>query len=70
VASPTQTLLPTRLLLRMEAQHPSHRVPGSTGSRNGNEERGTPIFNTIWNDEYTTSARPKLTWIEIQVNLG
>jgi hypothetical protein len=38
------------------------------------EERGTPINNTInntiWNDEYTASTRPKLTWIVIQVNLG
>ena len=49
---------------------PSHRVLGSTRSRNGNEERGTPIFNIVWNDEYTASTHPKLTWIEIQVNLG
>ena len=39
----------------------SHRVPGSTGSRNGDEERGTSIFNTVRNDEYTASARSKLT---------
>jgi hypothetical protein len=38
----------------------SHRVPGSTGSRDGDEERGTPILNTVWNDEYTASVRSEI----------
>jgi hypothetical protein len=48
----------------------SHCVPGSTGSRNGNEDRDTSFFKTSWNDEYKASARPKLTWIVIQFSSG
>jgi hypothetical protein len=55
-------------MLRSEGPDLSHRVPGSNGARNGNVERGTPIFNTWWNDEYTASACSKFIWIVIQVN--
>jgi hypothetical protein len=52
-----------------ESDDLSHRVPGSNGARNGNVERGTPIFNTWWNDEYIASARSKSIWIVFQTNL-
>jgi hypothetical protein len=50
--------------------YPSHRRSRYVATRNGDEERGTPIFKMLWNDEYTALARPKLTWIAIHDNLG
>ena len=39
-----------------KGQDLSHRVPGSTGSRNGDEERGTLISNCMEQGGYTASA--------------
>jgi hypothetical protein len=44
----------------VSTQVPSHRCSRNDGSRNGDEERGTLIFNSMEREEYTASARSQI----------